>query len=1726
MHNAIAHDSENTTGGRLRGARCCRTLAAFVCGLALSLGAGQARADDTDIYFANVHSSVQSNTVLGKVLFILDTSGSMQATGLGGKSFIQELREVLTTLLTESSNLAVGLMRFHDSYRSTYGGTVLFPVKPLDGRLADVVGEADAAVVVGTIRTGADDAHERVSMPAVAAVLTDTSLRVPGQPPMSVPPTVTVYAADDDNETVIYRNVGLFGVTTFQTGFRFRTASLMGVEVSDQLRWMLRLSTANLYVSPSVYLRFPNVALTQGAYIRSAELAMNMRRNVSNAARDPANMRVVALARDDVPSFTADPPLATYTMKPDFVPELSSGARDYGSAVRAQRPAIRNIDATTREVSFPVTDRISSIVNRAGWASGNALGLVVEQWDSYLYVGGATPQVQLGDTGTDAPRLDIQWGSATPSAENVIGLRFAQLQIPRGATIARAVLAVTGSATESRAVSWRIQAEAADDSAAFQAASGNISGRARTTNQMDWQVGAMVAGETYTTCVDGTCTGDLKDVVQEVVNRSGWCGGNTLSLILTRAGSDPGYRDIVTYEDDPGQAPSLEVAYTRGTGDCRSVEVYGQVQSSEDDTYRVSSSDPVNTGGRLQLPVGSRTAAMVLRFPTLPIPPGSRISDARLQMELIGTNNEFTGMQIRAILLDNVPGFDPGDPDDLYGQPVSSPRNIFFNRGASGVVTSTNLAPTLNAVMALAGRTRDSAIGLRLNIIPATPRQHAPLEFYSFDVSPSRSPSLRVTYRNTDPATDANQVRERLIQVVQGLNAVSATPTANTMLEAAAYWKGAAVLTGGWRGRFSRVSHPASYCQANADPTLDPDCRGATQNQTAPDPRPYTDRYGVEIVENCFPWALEDRRCAIRRIIGTARYLSPFTDLPADSQTCAIGNHQILMSDGEPNFGLYGSASQVRSGYSGLFGGSCATPAIDGELCVRELATQLATTDLSSTEAGQQSVKTHTVAFRVPGTELSAKQFLEDVAAAGEGDYYEANDAAELLSAFKRVLDVVRSTTGSSFVSPSLATNAFNRLLSRDEVYFGMFSPTTERSWLGNLKKFGICVDSTAGCTLGSILDVDGDNAVVPSGPNKDKFREDAKSYWSSVADGGQVTVGGAGEQIDDYTAERIYTDAPAPPLSRGDSLSSATTELNSTNWNSPDMATVRSRVCPTPDTAPGSVCEKLMLWWIGKSIDPLATDTSADTRWSVADVLHSSPAIISYGGVEATQTYYDRILVGTNDGGLRFVNANTGEQEWRFYPYALLSNLSQHYENQTGDHLYGVDGTPTLRVEDVDSDGVIEPADGDLIHAYFGLRRGGTYYYALDLSPSSTWTNDNNRVVPKYLWHIDPALRGADFSRMGQSWAQPVLTTLLTRGRPQQTLIFGGGYDPRLDNGFGTAATGGMDNRGNAIHFVDPDTGVLQFSITGNCSGACGNIEVNDMRHSIVARVALLDSDGDGYDDRLYVGDTGGQVWRVDLGTELLDGSARGTVVGRLAVVSDSADADKRKIFERASVIQVLDSQYSDAIGGEYDYVFVGTGDRTDPLETVVRNRFYALRDRVIGRLPDTDNDNRADSGYRILRNSDLVDITIRSAGLNSADPRDKSSHGWYYEFRRAGPQGEGEKVLSGSTVIAGTVYFTTYAPEAMGANPCEANIGDSRAYNFDVLSSKVAIDWDTSDSDRFHYRKDRVRSIGKGIPSDIVPVFTKEGVVGIVGIEGGVSQIGKLADLPRYRTYWYEDI
>ena len=132
---------------------------------------------------------------------------------------------------------------------------------------------------------------------------------------------------------------------------------------------------------------------------------------------------------------------------------------------------------------------------------------------------------------------------------------------------------------------------------------------------------------------------------------------------------------------------------------------------------------------------------------------------------------------------------------------------------------------------------------------------------------------------------------------------------------------------------------------------------------------------------------------------------------------------------------------------------------------------------------------------------------------------------------------------------------------------------------------------------------------------------------------------------------------------------------------------------------------------------------------------------------------------------------------------------------------------SPVLYTRDIGLDGTIDASAGDKAYVFFGLRRGGSMYYALDIS---------NPGSPSFMWKIDPTTPG--FSELGQSWSIPVVTKIpgyydTVNGRKvyKPVLIFGAGYDTNKD-GTGVATA---DSMGRGIFIVDATTGALVWSVT-----------------------------------------------------------------------------------------------------------------------------------------------------------------------------------------------------------------------------------------------------------------------------------------------------------------------
>jgi type IV pilus assembly protein PilY1 len=701
--------------------------------------------------------------------------------------------------------------------------------------------------------------------------------------------------------------------------------------------------------------------------------------------------------------------------------------------------------------------------------------------------------------------------------------------------------------------------------------------------------------------------------------------------------------------------------------------------------------------------------------------------------------------------------------------------------------------------------------------------------------------------------------------------------------------------------------------------------------------------------------------------------------------------------------------------------------------------------------------------------------------------------------------------------------NAFNRLFHRDEVYFSLFEPSLNVGWQGNVKKYKLCPSYDASCELGDVLDTNDNQAIGPD----NKIKETAVSLWDTVEDGRQIREGGAGAHVPAWTSRVIYTDVsladahPATPVALGDSHKVATTNTD-----------LRDATCADP-TVGNTVCDDLIEWILGRDVNDEDDEPTTTNRWGFADPLHSSPVVVSYGGTVGAPV--DKLFVGTNEGGVRMINGATGEEEWVFLPQVMLDDQETLMDNPVNPHIYGLDGVPAFRLHDVDRDGIIEPAAGDFVHMFIGMRRGGRNIYALDVTPSDVITDPNatGDITPKFLWRIVGGSNDTDgnYSRLGQTWSRPTVTPISvddgSGGITSKTvLLFGGGYDVSLDSSYGTAVTD--PNLGNAIFIVDADDGTLMRWIS---SDAGADITVPGMVHSIPSDLAAMDSDGDSVTDRVYVGDTGGNVWRVDLGATLSATDNGGTIVGKLASIATAGTAaDERRIMYPPDVVQVHDSEYFGGSPARYDLVTVVTGNRADPLGTAVTNQVYAFRDLDVAGMTDVVAPTNLAEDYpqvggAPLDQDDLTDLTGNA--LQDGDDTAKAdalaalraSRGWYLSFADSG-----EKALAAPAILGGKLFFTTYLPEAVSGS-CEAQEGGGRLYAVDVLSAKSVINFDGIGDDSNLSASDRTYTLGGGIPSSAVPIFQEEGITLLIGTSAGGESVDPELGLPRVRTIWAQE-
>jgi type IV pilus assembly protein PilY1 len=777
---------------------------------------------------------------------------------------------------------------------------------------------------------------------------------------------------------------------------------------------------------------------------------------------------------------------------------------------------------------------------------------------------------------------------------------------------------------------------------------------------------------------------------------------------------------------------------------------------------------------------------------------------------------------------------------------------------------------------------------------------------------------------------------------------------------------------------------------------------------------------------------------------------------------------------------------------------------LNGSTWLDDVADYMYTHDMVGYQPGFQNVMTYTVGFM---GDLENNLFLINTSNNGNGnpnlytsahpDYGKYHFTAESPDDLTSTVLAAVETILSQNLTLTAPVVPVTKTMSSNKIYLAFFKPQEGNFWEGYIAKYGINA-------LHEVVDKHGQSATWPNGAMK----EDTTPYWST----------------------RNWADLGEPNGILNSSRNIYTFLATSKELTHPSNRFAETNVGLTAEVLgnPTHSIADIINYTRGADVfDENANGDTAENRSVITgDVLHSQPAVVQY--TYADNSSRTMLFFGANDGMLHAVldaddpdidndgdEDHKGEEAWAFIAPDHLHRLKDIVEG-SGHQLF-MDASPKVYIKDVNhngilednvdsnEDGVVNADDMDKVVLICGQRQGGSSYYALDVT---------NPAAPQLLWRIAPDSNyytDTVIPELGESWSEAAFGRVKTSAGDTEgtaVLFIGGGYS--------------SDNTvGKALIVLDIFSGAVLKKFVNNGAG------ITAMNFSFASAVNAIDENSNGFTDKLYVGDLGGQMWRLgqfetDAGGNPLEfpdsnediNSWTAKVFFKAPFYVEGATVHDRKFFYPPSV--TLEKGPGPVF---FDLVFMGTGDREDACDpTTEADRIYAVKDT---------------HSATMLTEVDLVDVTDLAAtppdlkASGDIDANGREDMGWYIRLVNASGNSEGEKVLSKGTVFYKTLYITTFIPSD---DPCVPG-GDAKLYAVNHMTGEAVLTFGGMDPVR-----DTL--VGGGIPSNPVPIITSSGqklfvsigstlpVDGSESVEAGLLGIDPLAPTINFYYLWWREL
>ena len=567
--------------------------------------------------------------------------------------------------------------------------------------------------------------------------------------------------------------------------------------------------------------------------------------------------------------------------------------------------------------------------------------------------------------------------------------------------------------------------------------------------------------------------------------------------------------------------------------------------------------------------------------------------------------------------------------------------------------------------------------------------------------------------------------------------------------------------------------------------------------------------------------------------------------------------------------------------------------------------------------------------------------------------------------------------------------------------------------------------------------------ASFQSDPSRPAWQGFLKAYQRDS--NGKVRVKANGKPDEDY----LDWEAGAVLAAKSASSRTIKTPIGGTLQ---DFSTSNSNLTPGLLGVTGSTERDKLINYI-RGVDTYDEDADGNVTeeraWKLGDIFHSSPVLVtppflpiplvdpapSYRDFKTTNVNRETVLIaGANDGMLHAFRESDGEELWAVIPNDLLGSLKT-LSVTSADHPFYVDGSPIAADVRIST-----PNDSEIrwrTIVVFGERRGGRSYHALDITKPTS---------PQYLWSFTD-------NKMGETWSEPAIGKVkMADGAEKYVAVVGGGYDTAQNN-----------NSGKALFVIDVATGqrLFEYFNTGSASD-----DRRFMNFSLPANPTAVDLNRDGFIDRVYIGDVGGQLWKFDLSpAATLSGGLVTNWTGKRLFAAPLAGTNPPAAGEYYPAQAIYGAPVPALDKSNNLWIFFGAGDRNHPNNTTAPNRFYGIKD-------DTS----------MANGNSLTEANLANISASETTP----TQGWYFLL------GSDEKILAAADVFNLIVFFSSFTPTTTTA--CETGGGTAKLYAVQMLTGYAALDWSggvaltTTDP-----LADRSTIIGTGIPSRPITVITE---------------------------------